>query len=60
MKYPEEIKEFMINFYKECQGYIENNGKCCERKCKEVFTRKPVTTMSQVAYEIIRLEKRED
>lgn len=58
LKYPEEIKEFMIKFYKGCQGYIENNGECCERKCEEVFTRKPITTMSQVAYEIIRLEKK--
>lgn len=55
--YPNHIKEFMINLYKNCQGYIENGDECCECECKEILSRYPITTMSQVVYTIIRLEK---
>jgi hypothetical protein len=55
--YPEDIREYMINFYKNCQGYIENENNCCKDECETTFTRRPITTMSQVAFSIIRLEK---
>lgn len=59
LEYPSNIEEFMINFYKNCEGYKENDLECCEKECKEIFTRRPIKTMSQVAYTIVRLEKRE-
>ncbi|HFC9205402.1 hypothetical protein [Clostridium perfringens] len=59
LKYPSDILNSMINFYKDCQGYIDNNNKCCEESCKELFTRNPITTMSQVSYKIIKLERME-
>lgn len=55
--YPQDIKDYIITFYKDCQGYIENNNKCCMNECIEIFTRNPITTMSQVAFQVIRLEK---
>lgn len=55
--YPEHMKEYLINFYKNCQGYIDNNKNCCEDTCEDIFTRLPITTLSQVAFNIIRLEK---
>lgn len=57
IEYPEEIKTWLTNFYMECQGYKENDDTFCEKACSDVFTRKPVTTVSQVAYKIIRLER---
>lgn len=55
--YPEYIKEYLINFYMNCQGYIDDSVNCCKDTCEPVFTRLPITTMSQVAFSIIRLEK---
>lgn len=58
-EYPEEIKDFMTRFHTNCQGYIDNGDECCGDECKDTFERKVLTTMSQVAYVIIRLERRE-
>lgn len=55
--YPNDIKDFMISFYKNCQGYIDNGYRCCEYECEKSLKRYPITTMSQVAYKTIRLEK---
>ena len=56
--YPIEINNYMIKLYSECQGYKENNNKCCENDCKKVLGRYPITTMSQVKYQIITLERK--
>lgn len=58
LKYPSNIEELVTTFYKNCEGYKDNGLKCCESECKEIFTRRPIKTMSQVAYTIIRLEKK--
>lgn len=57
LDYPTEISNFMTSFYTSCQGYIDNKGKCCYRDCSQILGRFPITTMSQVKYQIIRLER---
>lgn len=56
LEYPEYIKNYLISFYSNCQGLDEE----CDSKeeCKKLFTRYPITTMSQVNYQIIRLERK--
>jgi hypothetical protein len=56
-EYPSYIKEYMNKFYTSCQGYKQNQDKCCEQACENVFNRVPITTMSQVNYQIIKLER---
>lgn len=57
LDYPIEISNFMTSFYTNCQGYIDNNKKCCYSNCSKILGRFPITTMSQVKYQIIRLER---
>lgn len=56
-EYPPYIKEYMNKFYTSCQGYKHNKDKFCEQACENVFNRVPITTMSQVNYQIIKLER---
>lgn len=56
-EYPSYIKAYMNKFYTSCQGYKHNQDKCCELACENVFNRVPITTMSQVNYQIIKLER---
>ena len=56
LTYPYTIENFLSNLHKECQTYIENND-CCENRCSTILSRKPISTMSQVNYQIIYLEK---
>lgn len=57
LDYPTEISNYMISFYTTCEGYINNGGKCCYFDCSKILGRFPITTMSQVKYQIIRLER---
>ena len=54
--YPQEIKDYITKLYTECQEYKDNN-KCCEDDCKQILGRYPITTMSQMKFQIIRLER---
>lgn len=56
LTYPYTIENFLSNLHKECRTYIENND-CCEDRCSTILSRKPISTMSQVNYQIIYLEK---
>lgn len=56
LTYPDTIENFLSNLHKECRTYIENND-CCEDRCSTILSRKPISTMSQVKYQIIYLEK---
>lgn len=59
LEYPKYIEKSMSEFYKKCEGYTNNGDECCTESCEEIFKRKPITTMSQVAYTIVKLERRE-
>lgn len=55
-RYPANIEAYVIKLYTECQGYKENKG--CHESCKDVLGRWPITTTSQVKYQIINLKRK--
>lgn len=53
--YPRDIKEDVSNMYLNCKSYKEYKTSC--KNCRYFLSRRPITTMSQVNCQIIRLER---
>ena len=56
MNYPGYIKKYLKRLPTECMNY-KKNGFFCTDSCEKILSRYPLEYMSQVAYEVIFLEK---
>lgn len=56
--YPEDIKVYLSDLNSKCQGFIKNCNNPCDDECSSM-NRRPISTTSQIMYQIIRLEGQE-
>lgn len=54
--YPKEIRDYLLSLNTRCEGFWENWGEPCEENCKDM-NRYPVSTASQIQYQVLRLER---
>ncbi len=54
--YPDDIRVYLRDLNSKCEGFIENGNNPCDDKCSSM-NRNPISTTSQIIYQIIRLER---
>jgi hypothetical protein len=54
--YPQHIRNFLTSLNSRCKGFVENWFKPHEEDCKQM-DRLPISTVSQIKYQVLRLEK---